>query len=49
MTPAGVVTLFSMSRRSNHSSYDITSGPDGNFWFTDAGANAAGRITTTGA
>ena len=28
---------------------DIATGPDGNLWFTDAGSNEIGRITTTGA
>jgi streptogramin lyase len=28
---------------------DIAAGPDGNLWFTDAGSNEIGRITTTGA
>jgi streptogramin lyase len=26
----------------------ITSGPDGNLWFTEAGANSIGRINTAG-
>ena len=30
-------------------SYGITMGPDGALWFTDAGANNIGRITTAGA
>ena len=28
---------------------DIAVGPDGNLWFTDAGQNEIGRITTAGA
>src|SRR5262249_4539280 len=28
---------------------DIVAGPDGNLWFTDAGRNEIGRITTSGA
>jgi virginiamycin B lyase len=28
--------------------YGITSGPDGNLWFTEAGGNKIGRITTGG-
>jgi virginiamycin B lyase len=28
---------------------DIAAGPDGNLWFTDAGSNEIGRITTAGA
>jgi streptogramin lyase len=28
---------------------DIATGPDGNLWFTDAGSNEIGRVTTAGA
>ncbi len=33
---------------SNAGPYDITLGPDGAMWFTDAGVPAIGRITTSG-
>jgi virginiamycin B lyase len=33
---------------SGASAYGIASGPDGNLWFTEAGGNNIGRITTAG-
>lgn len=49
MTPAGALTVFSFPGGAGHSSIGIASGPDGNLWFTDFGANQVGRVTTAGA
>ncbi len=43
---AGAITEFSLP--SNGHPRQITTGPDGALWFTDAGNNAIGRITTSG-
>lgn len=49
MTPSGVVTVFRIRGPGTHSEEnDIAPGPYGNMWFTDAGANAIGRITMQG-
>ena len=42
-----VLTEFPVTSTGNL--LDIATGPDGNLWFTDAGSNEIGRITTTGA
>jgi streptogramin lyase len=48
ITPQGVVTQFSAGLTSSSVPQDITLGPDGNLWFTDAGDDAIGRITPQG-
>ena len=49
MTPSGKFTSFTVPT-SNASTDDITTGPDGNLWFTLDGSQSAriGRITTSG-
>jgi streptogramin lyase len=46
--PVGTVTEFSSGLTSSGEPYDIVTGPDGNLWFTELGANRIGRITPTG-
>jgi virginiamycin B lyase len=53
---AGVVSLapsvafsFYAIPTANSSPFDITTGPDGALWFTEASGNKIGRITTAGA
>ena len=46
--PLGVVTEFSAGITSGAFPVDITVGPDGNLWFTEAGVNRIGRITPLG-
>ena len=43
--PVGTATVMA---RGIAQPTDITTGPDGNLWFTDTGADAIGRITPTG-
>ena len=45
MTPAGEITEFDLLAPDSRP-YEITTGPDGNLWFTEAGK--IGRITTDG-
>jgi hypothetical protein len=47
MTTSGVVTEFSLPNVLGTPG-EITSGPDGNLWFTVYAANLIGRITTSG-
>jgi virginiamycin B lyase len=47
MTPAGKVTLFPLSTAFTDTK-SITTGPDGNLWFTEQRANQVGRITPAG-
>ena len=52
ITPSGTITEFALPT-GNQSGImgvpiDITAGPDGALWFSDAANNAIGRITTTG-
>ncbi len=47
MTSAGAFTLFPVAR-SNAGASKITSGPDGNLWFTRPADARIGRITTSG-
>jgi len=46
MTPAGAVTEFPLP--ADNQLYAITTGPDGNLWFTDTGTKSVGRITPAG-
>ena len=48
MTTAGVVTAEYPMPAGTDSPNSITSGPDGNLWFTEGPGNAIGRITTSG-
>ncbi|HVA34098.1 MAG TPA: hypothetical protein VNG31_08125 [Candidatus Baltobacteraceae bacterium] len=43
----GTFTEFTIPS-ANSEPYGITTGPDGNLWFTEQAANKVGRITTTG-
>jgi streptogramin lyase len=46
---AGVVTEFSTALTAGNAPADITTGPDGNLWFTEQGLlQGVGRITPTG-
>ncbi len=45
---AQVVTEFSVGITAGANPTDITAGPDGNLWFTEAGGNRIGRITPLG-
>ena len=45
---AQVVTEFSFGITAGASPYGITSGPDGNLWFTEQGLDRIGRITPLG-
>lgn len=50
ITPAGVVTTFTLGITPNSDLSSITVGPDGNLWFTEsADPGRIGRITTAGA
>jgi len=48
ITPSGTITEFPLP--ASHSAFDaqygagITTGPDGNLWFTENGANKIGRL-----
>jgi streptogramin lyase len=44
--PLGTITEYSLPPGSK--SLGITSGPDGNVWFTDVGTSKIGKITTSG-
>jgi streptogramin lyase len=44
LAAAGTVTEFPV----NITPYSSTSGPDGNVWFTELGANTIGKITPSG-
>ena len=44
----GVVTEFSTGITSNSHPYGITSGPDGNLWFTECNVSQFAKITTGG-
>lgn len=46
-SPVGSITEFPLPTP-NSQPQGITAGPDGNLWFTDAGTNQIGRITTGG-
>jgi len=46
MTPTGTVTEFALPAGNQVDT--ITSGPDGNLWFTDTGTKSVGRITPVG-
>ncbi|MDQ6643101.1 MAG: hypothetical protein M3Y76_01455 [Chloroflexota bacterium] len=52
ITPSGTITEFALPTGNPNGimgvPIDITAGPDGYLWFSDAGNNAIGRITTTG-
>src|SRR2546425_277776 len=43
----GVITEFTIPT-ANSGPYEITSGPDGNLWFTEINTNKIGKITTAG-
>lgn len=47
ITPQGVVTEYAIPTASSAPS-EITSGPDGNLWFTENNANQIGRVTPSG-
>jgi virginiamycin B lyase len=47
VTTTGQFTEFPIPTPSSDP-FEITAGPDGALWFTEAGANQIGRITTTG-
>jgi streptogramin lyase len=47
VTPAGAVTDFATEVGSTP--YDITTGSDGNLWFTDPGTSKVGKVTPAGA
>jgi streptogramin lyase len=47
ITTSGDVTLFPVSKETEHRPDSIAAGPDGNLWFTEG--PLFGRITTTGA
>jgi len=47
-TPVGQVTEFSAGLSPGAEPEGITTGPDGNVWFTDGGNNRIGRITPQG-
>jgi virginiamycin B lyase len=47
MTPPGTVTEFPLPLGSAPDA--ITTGPDGNLWFTDTGTKSVGRMTPAGA
>jgi virginiamycin B lyase len=42
-----VITEFAIPTQ-NSEPYGITSGPDGNLWFTEANGNKIGRLTSQG-
>ena len=46
MTATGEVTEFTLPKESYPQI--ITTGPDGNLWFTEIGSNKVGRITSNG-
>src|SRR5512135_2025924 len=46
--PSSPVTEFSLPTP-NSRPYGITTGPDGNLWFTEFGSDKIGRITPSGA
>jgi virginiamycin B lyase len=46
MTTTGAVTEFALP--ANNQLDSITTGPDGNLWFTDTGTKSVGRITPAG-
>src|ERR1051325_201739 len=57
-SPSNPIREFSLSTTCGHSVHGptygcnptaITTGPDGNLWFTEAAGNAIGRITPAGA
>jgi len=48
ITPAGVVTEFSVGITPTAGPFGITAGPDGNLWFTEWGGGHIGRITPAG-
>ena len=48
ITPTGVVTEFSKGISVGSAPQGITSGPDGNLWFTESDASRIGRITPAG-
>jgi virginiamycin B lyase len=45
VTPSGSVTEFPVT---DNNPSRITTGPDGNMWFTESNNNAVGRITPSG-
>ena len=44
----GAVTEFSKGVTANSAPQSITTGPDGNLWFTESASNKIGRITPAG-
>ncbi len=52
ITPSGTISEFALPTGNTSGimgvPIDITAGPDGYLWFSDAANNAIGRITTTG-
>jgi streptogramin lyase len=48
ITPAGVVTLFTVGLTAGAQPEGITAGPDGNLWFTEFSGRRIGRISTDG-
>ena len=48
ITPTGTITEFPLGSDSSFASAGITSGPDGNLWFTEPGSNSIGRISLSG-
>jgi streptogramin lyase len=44
ITPAGVVTEFSLPSQPGYAAPSIVTGPDGNLWFTDQFSNGVGRF-----
>ena len=48
-TPGALIPVTSYADPSIKSPIDITAGPDGALWFTNAGNDSIGRITTAGA
>ena len=48
ITPSGAITQFPLGSDPSFAVAGITSGPDGNLWFTEPGSNRIGRISVTG-
>jgi hypothetical protein len=48
ITPAGVITEFSVGLTANSRPFGITAGPDGNLWFSEFAGNQIGRIPRPG-
>ena len=47
VTPTGVVTEFAIPTLGRNAQW-ITSGPDGNLWFTEENGDMPGRVTPAG-